>query len=102
MFAAISCKAQKVNFHALNKSSRVLVNIYTTSTLVQICGGSGANTNIYIGGALFGLPQVGSIVYTSPFGGILFVGDGNWYYSNTYATSYRINALGIITEVFSC
>lgn len=102
IFAAISSNAQKANFAILNKSDRVQINIYTTTTGSATCSGSGANTNIFISGAIGGLPQVGGICYTSRYGGVKFVGNGNWYYSVTWSTSYQINSLGVITAVFAC
>ncbi len=102
MFAAISCNAQKANFAAQNKSDRAALNIYTTSVTTTCTNPLGANIAIYVTNPFFGFPQVGSVVYTSKYGGVKFVGDGNWYFSNTYATSYRINSLGVITEIYAC
>lgn len=98
IFFAVGCNAQKANFHALNKAQRSAVFIYTTTTGSSSCSGSGANTNIYISG----FPIVGSVCYTSKYGGTKFVGNGNWYYSTTWSTGYQINSSGVIIALFAC
>lgn len=91
--------AQKSVFHALNKSTRSIVVIYNTTSVSSTCiAPSGGTTNIYISG----FPVIGSTCYTTQFGGVKFVGDGNWYYSSTWATSYQINSSGIIIALVAC
>ena len=99
IFFAVGCNAQKPIFHALNKSQRSAVNIYTTTTSSSSCSGSGATTNIYIAS---GIPVVGSVCYTSQYGATKFVGNGNWYYSTTWGTGYQINSSGVIIALSAC